>query len=128
MLIYCCACKADIDAILVSGEVIYPHRKDLYTLPFWQCNTCKNFVGCHHKTKNRTKPLGNIPTASLRSARKHIHAILDPLYISRRISRGKLYAIISEKIGYSYHTAEIRDIEEARKIYKIIKEIERGFI
>ena len=121
--IYCCGCQGEIQARLTDGSEIYPHRPDLHTLPFWKCDSCKSYVGCHHKTEQRTKPLGNIPTAELRKARSHIHAILDPLWKSKRMKRGVIYNIIAEKIGYQYHTAEIKTIEEAREIYKIVKEI-----
>ncbi len=62
MLIYCCGCNEKIKARLTNGEEIYPHRTDLYLLPFWKCDSCGNFVGCHHKTDNPTKPLGCIPS------------------------------------------------------------------
>jgi hypothetical protein len=34
--------------------------------------------------------------------------------------RKELYVLISEKIGWKYHTANLRDIEEAREVYRII--------
>ena len=77
--IYCCGCATDVNANLKSGKDIYPHRADLHSLPFWMCPTCKNFVGCHHKTRNRTAPLGCIPTTELKNARRHLHALIDPL-------------------------------------------------
>lgn len=121
MIIYCCGCNIYVDARLTNGKEIYPHRQDLFDLPFWRCNKCGNYVGCHHKTRNRTKPLGNIPTKEIMNARKHIHAILDPLWKYKKIARGKIYSRISKQIGYQYHTGEIRDIQEARKIYLIVK-------
>ncbi|MEI6729821.1 MAG: zinc-finger-containing protein [Pseudomonadota bacterium] len=123
MMIYCCQCKIEVEAVLVSGKETYPHRDDLFDLPFWRCPTCRNFVGCHHKTENRTRPLGNIPNAELKSARQHIHKILDPIWKSGKISRGEVYKKISDKIGYQYHTAEIKTVEEAREIYKIVKDL-----
>lgn len=119
--IYCCACKATVNARLTSGKEVYGHRPDLYCLPFWICDTCKNFVGCHHKTVQRTTPLGNIPTLELKNARRHIHAILDPLWKGKHKKRGKLYRSISDFLGYQYHTAEIKTIDEARKIYRFIQ-------
>jgi len=91
-------------------------------LPFWKCDTCNNFVGCHHKTKDRTRPLGCIPTKEIKEARIHIHAILDPIWKSGKIQRKHLYARLSEKLGYQYHTAELRSIEQARKVYRIIRD------
>ena len=122
MEIYCCECKKEVDARLTDGAEIYPHRPDLHTLPFWKCDSCKNYVGCHHKTKNRTKPLGCIPNQQIKNARKKIHKILDPLWRSGRVDRKALYNAISEHIGWTYHTAKIRSIADARKIYRFIRD------
>lgn len=122
-LIYCCACAAKIHARLTNGAEIYPHRDDLHSLPFWKCDSCRNYVGCHHKTKNPTEPLGNIPSPEMRKARNHIHAILDPLWKSKKYKRSELYGLISDHMGFGYHTAKLRTLEEARKAYKFIKEL-----
>lgn len=119
--IYCCACGGKIQARLTDGREVYPHRPDLADLPFWRCDTCGNYVGCHHKTKNRTNPLGNIPSPEIRNARKHIHAILDPLWQSGRFKRGFIYAKLTEHMGFEYHTAHLRTLDEARKAYSFIK-------
>lgn len=121
--IYCCGCGQDVKAELTDGGEIYPHRQDLIKLPFWICRSCSNFVGCHHKTKQRTRPLGCIPTKEIRSARGHIHKILDPLWKYGNCNRGYIYSMISKRIGYEYHTAEIRTLEDARIIYAVIKKI-----
>lgn len=123
--IYCCGCSADVEARLTNGREIYPHRRDLGDLPFWKCDDCGNFVGCHHKTANRTHPLGVIPTAEIREARKHIHEILDPLWKNGRLKRTALYQMISDRIGYQYHTAEIRSIDQARDIFQVVRFIAR---
>lgn len=124
MKIYCCQCKKEVNARLTNGAEIYPLREDLYSLPFWKCS-CGNFVGCHHKTPQRTKPLGCIPTKEIRNARKHIHALLDPMWKNGKNKRGHLYAEISRQLGYQFHTAEIRSIEEARIVYRIILDISK---
>lgn len=118
--IYCCYCKDNVQPEFVTGEQIYPHRPDLFDLPFWQCVGCGNHVGCHHKTSNPTRPLGNIPTKELRNARQHIHRILDPLWKSKRFTRNDLYKMISDRMGFGYHTALLRDLDEARKVYRFV--------
>lgn len=120
-IIRCCGCGDKVMARLTNGAEIYPHRSDLASLPFWKCDTCGNYVGCHHKTNNPTEPLGNIPTPELRKARKHIHAILDPLWKSKKYKRADIYTLISDHMGFGYHTAKLRTIEEARKVYKFVK-------
>lgn len=122
---YCCGCQKEVEARLTNGSEIYPHRKDLFDLPFWKCDACGNYVGCHHKTKERTKPLGNIPTKELRNARGHIHRILDPIWQTGKMKRSVLYAKLNKELGYKYHTAEIKTIEDARKVYRIILNIMR---
>lgn len=122
--LYCCGCQKDVHARLTDGREVYPHRPDLFGLPFWKCDTCGNYVGCHHKTKDRTRPLGNIPTKELKNARQHIHRILDPLWKSGKQPRGKLYAKIASELGVKeYHTAEIKTLEDARRVYAIVKEL-----
>lgn len=122
--IFCCGCQGDVTALLIDGRQAYPHRGDLADLPFWRCPTCENFVGCHHKTKNPTQPLGVIPTPEIKNARQHIHRILDPIWKSGRMSRGEIYRKIAEKLGASeYHTAEIRTLEDARKVYRIVRDL-----
>lgn len=125
MKLYCCACQDDVEAVLVTGKEIYPHRPDLHSMPFWKHEACGNFVGCHHKTKNRTAPLGCIPSPEIKDARKHIHALLDPLWQSGKIGRKEIYAEISAKVGWKYHTAKTRSIDEARTAYKVIQDIAR---
>lgn len=126
--IHCCCCQHEVAARLTDGSEIYPHRADLHDLPFWKCDTCGNFVGCHHKTKNRTQPLGNIPTPELRNARNHIHKILDPLWSAgnAKLKRREIYDKISQQIGRKYHTAEIKTIEEARIIYALVRDLKHS--
>lgn len=119
--IYCSGCGKNVIARLTDGHEIYPHRPDLATLPFWKCDTCGNYVGCHHKTQNRTQPLGCIPTPELKNARQHIHRILDPMWKGRGNKRRReIYQQISDKIGWEYHTANIRTVEEARRVYAVV--------
>ena len=127
MRIYCCACNSEVEARLTDGKEIYPHRADLANLPFWKCDRCGNFVGCHHKTKNRTKPLGCIPTPEIREARRHIHVQLDEILKTGNINRQKIYKNLSRKLGYEYHTANIRSLDEARTVYRIIVRLVKSY-
>jgi hypothetical protein len=126
MQIFCCECQNNIEARLTDGEEVYNHRKDLYSLPFWICDKCKNFVGCHHKTNERTKPLGVIPNKEIKKMRMAIHNTIDPIWQQfknkpARKMRGAIYGYISDIIGKEYHSADISNIIDAKKIYKIIK-------
>lgn len=121
--IFCVACGDHVQAELTTGADIYPHRPDLAELPFWRCAACGNFVGCHHKTRNRITPLGCIPTPELRELRKQIHAVLDPLWESGAHDRRTLYAKISEEVGWNYHTAQTRSVDEANRALAFVNKI-----
>lgn len=124
--IYCIECQRDVQARLTTGEEVYNHRVDLHHLPFWICDNCKNFVGCHHQTKNSIRPLGCIPNAEMKNARKHIHLLLDPIWKSGLMKREKVYSFVSKQIGKNYHTAELRTIEEARNVYRILLKLKKS--
>lgn len=129
MKIWCCGCQKEINAWMITGNTCYPHRPDLYELTFWQCPHCKNFVGSHKKT---LRPLGVIATKEIKTRRHKIHEIIDPLWQQGYINRKKLYKIISDELGYEYHTAETRSMEELDKIEelanKLVKQFNRGSI
>ena len=124
--IFCIECQKNASARLTSGQEVYPHRKDLSALPFWICDNCKNFVGCHHKSENRTKPLGCIPNPHMKKARIEIHKILDPMWKPDKNKRRKIYSALSEFLGRKYHTADLRSIEEARDIYRQILKLKKS--
>lgn len=124
MTLYCVECMTDIKPVKITGEKAYPHRKDLSSLVFWECPVCNNFVGTHKDSK-KNAPLGIIANQELKNARKHIHVILDPLWKSGENTRKEIYKIISEALGYEYHTAKIRSIKEAREVYKIVFKLKK---
>lgn len=124
MKLYCCGCKGEVQARLVTGKETYPHRRDLHDLPFWRCDTCGNFVGCHHKTKDRTRPLGCIPTPEIKSVRSEIHKVIDPIWKSGRVGRRELYGMIAHVIGVDeYHTANINSIDQANEVLRVAKDL-----
>lgn len=122
MKIYCCGCQKEVEAAFVTGQVVYPHRPDLYSRGFWQCPECKNFVGCHDKNKKGNfKPLGCIATPEIKKARMSLHNYIDPLWKTGRIRRQKLYGQISSLLGYEYHTAETKSVEEIEQVKNLVK-------
>lgn len=116
--IWCCECAENVNARLTDGAEVYPHRADLAALPFWKCDTCGNHVGCHHKTPNRTKPLGCIPNAAIKRMRMAIHGVIDPLWKQGLIKRPAIYAALGGVLGREYHTADIRSMDEAKAVYR----------
>jgi hypothetical protein len=122
--IWCCNCNKEVWTIAAKGKKIYPHIPKLKDNHYWQCKHCSGYVGCHPDDRYH-RPLGSIPTPRLKKARNEIHKILDPLwqsYKKKNKKRTELYREISTYLGYEFHTAEIRDIEEAKKIFRFIRD------
>lgn len=128
MKLWCCSCEGDVDARLTSGLEVYPHRSDLHDVPLWKCDGCGNTVGTHHKTADRTRPLGCIPSPEMKRARRAIHDLIDPLWKAGRIKRSALYGHLSAQIGREYHTGELRTIDEARNVYRIARDYIRTHV
>lgn len=123
--LYCCGCNTDVIARLTDGKEVYGHRRDLFSLPFWKCDGCNNFVGCHHKTGDRERPLGCIPTKKIKAMRMAIHKLIDPLWKEKIVSRTQLYRMISDAVGWEYHTAKIKSDDEAQAVYSAVYKIKR---
>lgn len=123
MKIFCHGCSSEVEARLTDGSEIYPHRQDLSRLPFWICDTCKNYVGCLDKTDDPTRPKGTIPTAEARKARAYVHRTIDPYWMSGKISRKKLYGKLSKHIGKTYHTANISTWDEAMDVTRFARQL-----
>ena len=119
--ILCIACGKKVKARLTDGKEIYPHRADLYAIPFWKCDACENYVGCHHKSKQRTRPLGCIATPEILKARYEIHGVIDPLWRSKKIPRKKIYRKLSRVLGREYHTADLRSVAECDLVLNAAK-------
>ena len=126
MKIYCVACGSKVEVRLTDGSEIYPHRPDLASLPFWKHDVCGNYVGCHHNSDNPTKPKGDIPTPEVRSYRVTLHRLIDPLWQNGYIKRKHLYARMSQGMGFTYHTGNVRDRETFEKAYAVATSIKEG--
>lgn len=114
------------DAMLVTGNVIYPHRPDLYALKFWQCEPCDAYVGCHKAGKGQgdgTKPLGRLANAELRRAKSDAHAAFDPLWKSRRMKRREAYAWLAAQLGISVNNCHIGmfDVDGCRAVVAAVQ-------
>lgn len=82
---------------LVGGDVIYPHRPDLYEKKFWKCTNCPDsYVGCHPGTET---PLGRLANTELRKAKMAAHATFDPIWKKGVMTRKEAYAWLSSMLG-----------------------------
>lgn len=120
--IYCCECNKDVNARSTTGEKIYPHLESLKSKKFFICDTCKQYIGCHPSSG---KPLGAIPTKEFREIRIKIHNLIDPLWQRKKITRGKLYGLMTKKmkLNNGYHTAVLKTKEEHFLALKVATEI-----
>lgn len=80
---------------LVTGERIYPHRRDLYALNFYLCD-CGAYVGCH---KGTTDALGHPCNAETRSARSQAHKEFDLIWKNKGMSRTEAYAWLANQLN-----------------------------
>lgn len=113
---FCSYCFKAAD--LVTGEEIYPHRPDLYSLSFWKCPDCDAYVGCHKRTK---KPLGILANAELRKMKREAHSAFDPIWKNRTMSRTKAYKWLANKLKLNVENCHIGhfNIEQCKKVVEI---------
>lgn len=123
MTIVCDYCGRPAE--LVTGEIIYPHRRDLYRKRFWLCRPCKAYVGCHPRTD---RPLGRLADEELRRAKMDAHRAFDPLWKSGRLSRSDAYRRLAEDLGIPIGNCHIGmfDVETCRAVIKAAKRISRA--
>jgi hypothetical protein len=121
-LVICPYCERP--AHLVTGETIYPHRRDLWQKWFWLCDPCKAYVGCH---KEGTKPLGRLANAELRAAKQEAHAAFDPLwqfFPPREGERSRAYKWLADHLGISKRDCHIGefDVETCRRVVAVCRQ------
>lgn len=107
----CCAKPAR----LTDGREMYGHRPDLFEKPFYKCDSCGSYCGCHPGT---TRSLGIPANAMTRDARSKLHdRMIDPLWqnavitgeyypedalarsIITKTARARVYAFLAAKLG-----------------------------
>lgn len=120
------------DASLVTGKEIYPHRKDLYDLKFWQCPPCDAYVGCH-KVGNGygdgTRPFGRLANPELREAKQMAHLHFDKLWNGAgAMTRNAAYRWLARKLGIPFEQCHIgefdvslcyRTVQESKTILEV---------
>lgn len=115
-IILCDYCQQP--ALLVGGEAIYPHRRDLYTREFWHCAPCSAWVGCHPGT---ARPLGRLADADLRAAKQQAHAAFDPFWRKANMKRNHAYGWLAKRLGIERERCHIGmfDVETCRRVVAI---------
>ncbi len=118
----CPYCKRESE--LVTGERIYPQRRDLHELNFYLCTTCGAYVGCHPGSK---RPLGRLADAELRRWKMKVHEVLDPLWTRGRMKRSQAYSHLANRMGIRKQDCHIGmfDAEQCRQAVRILSETSR---
>jgi hypothetical protein len=109
---YCCECGKEIEADIVGGDIIYPHRKDLYPKKFYMCPHCHNYTGVYQGEE----PV--IPTKYIRECRHYAHRALDRIWHNKKL-KNKYYAYMNEQFKKVFHWGEVRSEEEATKALEV---------
>jgi len=102
----------------VTGEIIYPHRRDLWSKKFYQCAPCRAYVGCHPKSD---KPLGRLANAELRRAKMDAHRAFDPIWKNKSKSRSEAYAWLARQLDIPGEECHIGmfDVDMCRRVVDI---------
>ena len=129
-------------AQLVTGADIYRGSPELASKPYWRCEPCQTWCGCHAGTN---KPLGIPADKATRDARQHVHKdVLDPLWqgainalgyepedekaraIIRNVARKRVYEYLANRMGLTRaetHTG-LFSIEQCRQAYRILRDVD----
>jgi hypothetical protein len=112
---------------LAWGKEIYPRLKRLWVDPFWKCDNCNAYCGCH---KGTNVPLGFPANRDTRRARSLLHdKRLDPLWRGqpkehRKPARNAVYAHLSKAMNLApqnTHTGMFT-IEQCREAWRALKD------
>lgn len=104
-------------AKMVGGEIVYPHRRDLWDGWYWRC-ACGAYCGVHKET---LKPLGTPAGRETRAARSAAHAAFDPLWqrrqaisgLTKHHARGKGYKWLAAALGIERKDCHIGSMDAA---------------
>lgn len=116
-------------AEFVTGQKIYPHRRDLWKLKFWQCEPCGAYVGCHRVNfpkgvYTNDIPLGRMANRELRIAKMKAHGEFDKYWKVEKIKRTECYEQLAIKMGINVEDCHIGmfTVEQCNQVVKICKE------
>lgn len=89
---------------LVKGDVIYPHRRDLFWKYFYICHPCDAYVGCH---PHSTKSLGRLANKELRKLKSEAHSLFDPVWKSGLMTRKSAYKELANRMQIDVNLCHI---------------------
>ena len=83
------------------------------------CRPCKATIGTHKDSKNN-HPLGSLANEKLKKLRIRCHALIDPLWKTKKMKRKEVYLLLFEKTGVK-HIGWARE-KDCRRIIKYFEE------
>lgn len=103
--------------MLVTGESIYPHRRDLRSKYFYLCADCDAYVGCHPGGGGK-QPLGRLANKELRAAKQAAHSAIDWHWRSGKLSRREVYSRLASLLGIPPREAHIGmfDVPQCKQV------------
>lgn len=86
-----------------------------YGAHVYSCTGCGAYVGTHKGTKH---PLGTLATKELRELRKQAHAVFDPYWKGKHMSRKTAYRRLQDFMGTPKELTHIAmfDEDQCRKV------------
>lgn len=107
--VYCCECGKEIEADIVGGDIIYPHRKDLYSKKFYLCPHCHNYAGVY---QGESQLHGGVPIPS----RKQVALVIRAM---------RMFHLIEYAANYDF--PELQEPDNTAKFYPAIISICKFF-
>lgn len=93
---------------LVAGNIVYPHRSDLFDKHFYMCRECDAYVGVHgSNSPYYGRAFGLLANPSLRLARSRAHQEVDRLWKENHMSRSKTYEYLADEMCYDIRYTHI---------------------
>lgn len=102
------------EAPWVENKTIYGKNYGKSYMVYY-CKPCDAYVGCHNNTK---EALGTMANKETREWRKKVHAHIDPLWKTGKMSRKDMYQKLKDFFGFEFHVGE-SDIETCKKVLEI---------
>ncbi len=87
--VYCPYCGNAAE--LVDSSAVYQRSYGM----IWMCKPCDAYTGVHSSSPT-FKPLGTLAKKELRALRRKAHALFDPMWQSKKMTRSEAYSQLAK--------------------------------
>ena len=134
----CCHC--DRTPRLVRGSVIFPEDPEARDLYVYACRPCGAHVGTARNPSGTYRPLGRPGNPEVHNARRHCHALIDPIWQQApsspeynahgrealpiiRSAKSRVFLYLSEILRVEKREAHIEwlDVDQCRRAYAAMR-------